>query len=74
MKILLLLAALVYQIPLTTLDGKTEQITVEDDLQDGTRFLRCQEVGDRQTKVVTGLRCRMKGGDGAEFWVYIPAS
>lgn len=67
MKVLLLLAAFTYQIPLETLDGKTEQITVEDELQDGTKFIRCKEVGDN-----AHLICEVQDAKGKKFWVYIP--
>lgn len=74
MNALLLAAALIYQIPLTTLDGKTEQLTVEDDGQDGLRFLFCAEMGDAPGPKanVIGLLCKVER-DGAEYWLTVPA-
>lgn len=67
MKALLLAAALVYQIPLEKLDGKIEQLTVEDELRDGSEVVRCKEVDTRT------IVCEMRDPDGNKFWVYIPA-
>ncbi len=75
MNALLLAAALIYQIPLTTLDGKDEQLTVEDDGQDGLRFLFCAEMGDAPSAKanVIGLLCKVKDRDGTEYWLTVPA-
>lgn len=72
MKTLLLAAALIYQIPLETLDGKTDQLTVEDAQEDGSRFLFCAEVGDDKKRVI-GLLCQVEERDGTKFWVTVPA-
>lgn len=72
MKALLLAAALTYQIPLETLDGKTEQLTVEDAQDDGSRFLFCVEVGDDNKRVI-GLFCQVEERDGTKYWVTVPA-
>lgn len=73
MTTLLLAAVLTYQIPLTTLDGKQEELTVEDaSPEQGQRFLFCHELGEDGK--VYGLACKVSTRGGVEFWVQIPAS
>ena len=70
----LLLAALVYTIPLEMLNGTTEEITVEDDKQDGVVFIRCEEIAQvapdpKQIKCLA----RIEGKPGMRLWFYFPA-